>query len=90
MPHEWWLGGPWWVFPIVMPVVMVVVLLIGLFVVREVFGVGPRWLRRRGPAEEEDEALRILRRRYAAGEITEDEYLDRRAMLEVRERDRVR
>ncbi len=73
-----------------MPLVMIVGIVLVLVVLRAVFGFRPGWWDRPERLEDEDAALRILRERYARGEITEDEFLDRKAMLEVRLRDRLR
>lgn len=75
-PEFWW--GGWWIFPIVMPVVMVIVMLI---VLSFVFGQGgwrPPWwwdARRRPPHDSDAEtAIEILKKRYARGEITKEEF----------------
>lgn len=70
--HYGWMWGMhrFWLFPIVL---IVVVLVLG-------FGRGPRTPSvpsERTPAE-------ILRRRYAAGEISTEEFKDRMAVLEGR------
>ncbi len=84
----WWGGGwgpgSWWIFPIVMPIVFVVVMLIMFAVFRGVFwgASGRRGSRRSysdGPSA--DSALEILRRRFASGEITEQEYEQKRKLL---------
>ena len=85
----WWGGwgpGPWWIFPIVMPIVFVVVMLIMLMVFRGTgmcWG-GPGWWGSRRPYHDgtsADSALEILRRRFASGEITEQEYEQKRKLL---------
>ena len=90
MPGNGWWGVPWGMFPIMMPLMMIVGVVLVVFALRSVFGAGPGWRAGRGHAEDEDAALRILRERYARGEITEDEFLDRKAMLEASQRDRLR
>ena len=66
-------GGQWW-----MTMWMVIWLLIVVAALAiAVFGI-VRFLR---PRESHDDALELLRRRYAAGEIDQDEYASRRAEL---------
>lgn len=80
----WWNGwaGPWWVFPIVMPIVMLVVMLIAFTMFREIWWGRPG---RRGRGRDDDapvdEALEILRRRFASGELTEQEFEHKRQLL---------
>lgn len=76
-----WAAGPWWFFPFVMPIVMLVVMIIALIIFREVFWGGPgrRWS---GRPDSEDPALEILRRRFASGEITEQEFQEKRRLLQ--------
>jgi putative membrane protein len=74
-PEMFWWGG-WWIFPIVMPVIMVLVMLMGLYFV---FGQGrlrPAWWdTHRHPHDHEAEpAMEILKKRYARGEITREEF----------------
>lgn len=78
-----WAAGPWWVFPILMPIVMLVVLFIALTMFREIFWGRPPWWGRRGLDESsQDSALEILRRRFASGEITEQEFEEKRKFLQ--------
>lgn len=74
--HFGW--GGWWLFPVVMPLVMVVFLVIVLYFV---FGRGrprsPWWKDPDGPSnhlEGSETAMEILRKRYAKGEITREEF----------------
>lgn len=72
MPHEpyWW--GPMWFFPMVMPVVMVVVLVLWLHFVFSRGGPRPPW---EPPADRGPEsALDILKKRYAKGELTKEQF----------------
>jgi putative membrane protein len=73
MPHmdyDWWWGGMhliWWLFWIALIVGFVFLL---------------RPLRRYQPHAERERPLEILQRRYAAGEITTQEYEERKERLE--------
>jgi uncharacterized membrane protein len=80
--NGWWAFGPWWFFPFVMPAVMIIGIVVMLIIVRSLFwGGGPWWLGR--PSEPgEDQALAILRRRFASGEISEREYEAKRQLLQ--------
>lgn len=73
-----------------MPIMVIVGIVAILVAMRVLFGPGLGWGDRRARLEEEDTALRILRERYARGELSEDDFLDKKAMLEVRLRDRLR
>ena len=81
MPWDEWAAGPWWVFAIVMPIVMLVVMLIGFTMCRHVFWARPgrRWSPR---PDDEDPAFEILRRRFASGEIAEQEFEEKRHLLQ--------
>jgi putative membrane protein len=66
----WW--GPMWFFPMVMPVIVVLALVLCLY-----FLFGRGGMRPPGEASsgrEGDSALDILKKRYARGEITKEEY----------------
>jgi putative membrane protein len=68
-----WHWGGWWVFPTIMFVVMIICFF--LFFKRG--GCFPPWWNPRGPYREggeRDTALEILKKRYAKGEITKDEF----------------
>ena len=76
-PEQFWWGG-WWIFPILMPLVMVVVFVVVLYAVFGRGGFRPPWWRdstesstHSGPAET---ALEILKKRYAKGEVTREEF----------------
>jgi uncharacterized membrane protein len=69
-----------------MPIVFIVVMLIMLTIVRQMFwGQSPSgWCGSSRPRDTEssrDPSLEILRRRFAAGEITEQEYEEKRKLL---------
>ena len=76
-PEYYWHGG-WWGFPMMMPVILVILLLIVLYIL---FGRGasrPSW---RGDSDkgsthgrEMESAMEILKKRYAGGEISKEEY----------------
>lgn len=65
--YFWW--GPMWVFPMVMPIVMIVVLVLCLYFI---------FSRGRPPGEHppvrEETPLEILKKRYAKGEVTKEEF----------------
>jgi putative membrane protein len=72
MPHEYFWWGPMWFFPMAMPIVMVLVLVLCLYFM---FGrSGARPPGEAQPGKDGDSALDILKKRYARGEITREEY----------------
>ncbi len=72
MPYEpyWW--GPMWFFPIVMPVVMVVALVLCLYFFFSRGAPRPPW--EPGSGREPETALDILKKRYAKGELTKEQF----------------
>ncbi len=69
MSQEFYWWGPMWFFPMVMPIVMIVVLVVCLYFI---FGRGKPW--EPHPGKESESALEILKKRYARGEITREEF----------------
>jgi putative membrane protein len=67
-----WFGG-WWIFPMIMPIVMIVVFLIVLYFVFGRGGCRPPWWNRY-PGAESESSMEILKKRYAKGEITKEEF----------------
>ena len=73
--YVWW--GPMWFFPMVMPIIMLVVLLLCLYFIFGRGGFRPPWHnndRTYSHGGEAESALEILKKRYAKGEITKDEF----------------
>lgn len=76
-PEYYWYGG-WWGFHMMMPVVMVIVVLIVLYIIFGRGGSRPPWGgdadKRSLHGREVESAMEILRKRYAGGEISKEEY----------------
>ncbi len=68
--YFWW--GPMWFFPMVMPIVMVVVLILCLYFICGRGGGRPFGEPQTG--RDGDSALDILKKRYARGELTKEEF----------------
>jgi len=74
MGPEYFWGGGMWIFPLIMLTVM----LVFVFLMCGRRGFRPPWMDRRGhgqgEGQESESALDILKKRYAKGEITKEEY----------------
>ncbi|MDL0431771.1 SHOCT domain-containing protein [Marinobacter sp. TBZ242] len=74
--HFGW--GGWWLFPVVMPIVMVVVLGILIYFVFGRGGPRPPWSNdfdgSSSHHKDSESAMEILKKRYARGEITREEF----------------
>jgi len=74
MGPEYFWGGGMWIFPLIMLTVM----LVFVFLMFGRRGFGPPWMNRRSHGQDEREesesALDIVKKRYAKGEITKEEY----------------
>ncbi len=70
--HIWW--GGWWIFPIIMCIIM----MIFFFLMSRRRGFRPPWMQDsdRHPRESTDSETpsEILKKRYAKGEITKEEF----------------
>ncbi len=70
MPEEYFWHWHVWFFPIVMPIFWVVVITVVLFLI-----FGRRAFKRSGRlGEDRESALEILKKRYARGEISRDDF----------------
>ena len=77
---DWWWPAPWLLLPALVCVAMLVAMLVmvGMFF-WACMGRRPWW--RRPGTSDDDQALEILRRRFASGEIEDQEYEQRRQAL---------
>jgi putative membrane protein len=72
MPHDSFWQWHLWAFPIFMPILWIVIIGLCLYCILARRGAGRPW----GPGRgfEGETALDILKKRYASGEITKDEF----------------
>ena len=69
--HFWW--GGWWMFPMIMPIVFLIIGIIVLYLLFSRGGFRPPWWDKY-PGRESESALDILKKRYAKGEISKEEF----------------
>ena len=73
MPHDYfWQWHTWWIFPMFMPIFWLVIIGLCLYFIFGCRGAPKPW--RLGPSPEGETALDILKKRYAKGEISKDEF----------------
>ncbi|MBN2429377.1 MAG: SHOCT domain-containing protein [Deltaproteobacteria bacterium] len=65
--HYGWGGG--WMFPMIMPIIMFIIALIVVYLL-----LGRGGARSSGGNAEPESAMEILKKRYARGEITKEEF----------------
>ena len=75
--HFGW--GGWWIFPTMMPLLMIFVVVAMLyFLFGRCGGPKPPWWndsdRPSGPSRDSETAMEVLKKRYAKGEITREEF----------------
>lgn len=73
--YVWW--GPMWFFPMVVPIIMLVAMVFCLYFMFGRGGFRPPWHNTDRPYSQSGEgesALEILKKRYARGEITKEEF----------------
>lgn len=74
--HFGW--GSWWIFPTMMPFLMIVVVVAMLYFLFGRGGPKPPWWkdsdRPSGHSRDSETAIEVLKKRYAKGEITREEF----------------
>ncbi len=76
MPEYFW-WGHMWMFPMIMPIIMLVALVLCLYFMFGGGGGRAPWRHpgmQQGTGREVESPVDILKRRYAKGEISKDEY----------------
>ncbi len=71
MPHDYFWFWPMWFFPFFMPLFWIIVIALCLYFI---FGRGSRRSWEPGKGLDQETALDILKKRYAKGEITKEEF----------------
>jgi putative membrane protein len=71
-PEHYWQWHTWWVFPMFMPIFWIVIIALCLYFIFGRSRAKQPWISGRG--FEDETALDILKKRYAKGEITKDEF----------------
>lgn len=71
MPNNYfWQWHTWWIFPMFMPIFWIVIIALCLYFIFGRSGARRPW----DPGQGQETALDILKKRYAQGEITKDEF----------------
>jgi len=71
-PEHYWQWHTWWFFPMFMPILWIVIIGLCLYFIFGRRGAKRPWPPGSGP--ENETALDVLKKRYAKGEITKDEF----------------
>ena len=76
-PQNFGYGG-WWGFPVMIPIVMLIILIIVLYLLFGRGGTRPSWWRDsekyNTQGRDSESAIEILKKRYAKGEISKQEF----------------
>ena len=75
-PEQYWQWHTWWVFPMFMPIFWIIMIALCLYFIFGRSNAKRPWSpgAGSGPGPEPETALDILKKRYAKGEITKDEF----------------
>lgn len=71
----------WWIFPVVMPLAMIVAMIVMVLLFRSGW-MPPMRMHEHSSKGQADPALEILRRRFASGEISLEEFERSRRLLD--------